>query len=348
MSGADRRFRAPREERWRALDELIQRPLSSLSAAEVDALARLHRLAAGDLAAAPLAGAAPQTQAELHARVARGRRALYRPPAIPMGQAISRFYARTLPRLVRANLLAVLASAALVLIPMALTWQAGRGDPGRAYAMASPAQREGARAFTLGWEAGTQGEDKAAASAFYISNNTSVALRAFAGGITLGVLTVWSLIYNGIQLGTTLALVEALGAQRNLGAFVVVHGPAELMAIALAAAGGLVLAGALLRPGARTRAASLAQRAPDALGLAVGAATLLALAGLLEGAVSPSALAPATKVGIGAGVTAAVLLWLGLMGRRSQGGDPEAIAAGQPADAASPEIPIRSPTGGDR
>lgn len=90
--------------------------------------------------------------------------------------------------------------------------------------------------------------------AFYFTNNASVALRAYALGGTVGV-------------GTALPP----------------HGGLELFAIIAAAAGGLRMARGLLRSGWSSRRESFERAARESLSLALGAAVLLAVAGLIEG-----------------------------------------------------------------
>jgi uncharacterized membrane protein SpoIIM required for sporulation len=80
-----------------------------------------------------------------------------------------------------------------------------------------------------------------------------------------------------------------------------------------------MLGDAILRPGLLRRTDALAAVALRAVAMAVGAASLLVIAGLLEGFVSPSDLPIGIKYAIGA--TTAVLLysWLLLAGRTRAG-----------------------------
>jgi len=140
---------------------------------------------------------------------------------------------------------------------------------------------------------------RSAASALILTNNIQVTFLTFAGGITLGLLTVWILISNGVQLGAIFGLLQAHGLSGGLAEFVVAHGFIELSVIFLAGGCGLSLGDGLLRPGLFSRGAALVRRARVGVKLILGSAPLLVIAGLIEGFISPSGLPWPAKLAVG-------------------------------------------------
>ena len=120
-----------------------------------------------------------------------------------------------------------------------------------------------------------------------VANNVQVSFAAFAGGVTVGLLTLLLLVANGISLGAVTGLYVSKGIGTLLLAFVAPHGVLELFAICVAAGGGFLLAAAILIPGARTRRSALVENGRRAARLIAGSTLLLLAAGTLEGFVSP-------------------------------------------------------------
>src|SRR5205823_1555848 len=61
-----------------------------------------------------------------------------------------------------------------------------------------------------------------------IVNNVRVAIIAFAGGLTVGLLTVYILVANGALLGTAFAVLQAAGLSWTLLTFISGHGVLQL------------------------------------------------------------------------------------------------------------------------
>ncbi len=78
------------------------------------------------------------------------------------------------------------------------------------------------------------------ASTFLFTSNISVALLAFAGGLSFGLITTWILFQNGFMLGVVFKLCADYGLLGALLAFIASHGVLEISAIILAGAGGFV------------------------------------------------------------------------------------------------------------
>lgn len=145
-----------------------------------------------------------------------------------------------------------------------------------------------------------------------LTNNIGVAFYAFAGGIFLGLGTLYILYVNGTMLGTIIAAFAQADAVAsiNFWGFVAPHGVIELPAIFIAAATGLMLGYALINPGDYDRKTSLKLTARKAVDIVIGVVIMLVIAGFIEGFFSPTLLAEWIKFTFAAVVFAALLWYL--------------------------------------
>jgi len=124
---------------------------------------------------------------------------------------------------------------------------------------------------------------KARGAQWYIQNNTTVALRTMALGITWGVGTIISLFATGVMLGAIGADYVLAGETEFLMGWLLPHGSFEIPAILIAGQAGLILAGALIGWGQRTgMKARLRAVASDVVTLSFGVAVFLVWAGIVE------------------------------------------------------------------
>lgn len=151
--------------------------------------------------------------------------------------------------------------------------------------------------------------------AYYVWNNVRIGFQTFAGGILLGLGTVWFLLFNGIYLGTIVGHLLQVGLGVQIASFVAGHSALELIAIAVSGAAGLKLGGALIAPGGRSRRRALVEEGRKAFELIGGAALMFAAAAVVEGFFSPLPLLPALKYAVGVLFAVVVLAWLLLSGR---------------------------------
>jgi len=92
--------------------------------------------------------------------------------------------------------------------------------------------------------------DYAFMTAFFITNNTTVAFNSFVWGILGGIGTVFVLAYNGLIVGGLMGFLREGGANMTVAyALILPHGVIELLAIFLSGGAGLMLGKALLFPG---------------------------------------------------------------------------------------------------
>jgi uncharacterized membrane protein SpoIIM required for sporulation len=131
------------------------------------------------------------------------------------------------------------------------------------------------------------------------TNNIEVTFLAFAGGLLLGVGTLYILAYNGLMLGAIAGLTIQGGNFSVFVRYVAPHGMLELSCITVAGAAGLRLAWAMIDPGRLSRGESLRLQARPAVAVIIGTAPCLVVAGLTEGFVTPHALTLPAALAVG-------------------------------------------------
>src|SRR5579863_573241 len=143
-----------------------------------------------------------------------------------------------------------------------------------------------------------------------MTNNLAVSFETFAGGISFGLLTLFSLYTNGMLLGVIGAACHHYGMSLALWSFVAAHGSLELPSIIIAGAAGLRLGHAMLFPGGYRWKDSVARGGIEATRLVSGIIPLLVSAGCLEGFFSPSHALVWLKFTVGAALFTLLNLWL--------------------------------------
>jgi uncharacterized membrane protein SpoIIM required for sporulation len=307
-------FIAERSSRWAALEAAIKTAkrgrLRSQSAGDIERFGLLLRQTSSDLAIARRDHPDAPITEYLNTLCARAHPLLYRGRPWRLG-SIGPFFATALPRSFRAAWPYIVASLALLVIGFIAGWVAVDLRPDlRASLVPQSLFDEMARG-----QIGTGVQDAPFAAAFIIQNNIRVALICFAGGMLLGIPTALVLLTNGWMLGTVAAAVRLGGYDYQFWSLIVPHGILELSVIVISGGTGLMLGDAILRPGQLRRTDSLARVAVQAVLLALGAATLLIIAGTLEAFVSPSSLPDGVKLGVGGTVGVLLYSWLLLAGR---------------------------------
>ncbi|MRH43198.1 stage II sporulation protein M [Aquibacillus halophilus] len=166
-------------------------------------------------------------------------------------------------------------------------------DPLHLYSLIPTEMAQGVDPTQLGEN--TESVDSAFMSAHIMTNNIQVAILAFAGGITFGLLTVYLLIYNGIMVGALAALFMQYGKSYEFWAYIVPHGMIELTAIFIAGGAGLLMGYKLFVPGHFTRGYQLKVQAKRSVQLLLGTIPLFIIAGVIEGYITPTSLTLETK-----------------------------------------------------
>lgn len=309
------RFLSERSRQWSELEALLTRagPVgSALPPRELRRLGELYRAAAADLAVARRAFPDSHGTLRLQALVASAHGVVY-------GRAARRetpleFFTRGLWQRIHQSLGSVGLAAAIM---------AGAVVLGVIWALNEPAAASG---LLPGGAHPTGGSFR---GAFYgisitargglavaiFTNNIEVAMLAVAGGFTFGILTAYSLAYNGALLGVLGALEWRAGGFGPFVRLVVPHGLLELSCISLAGAAGLRIARALIDPGRETRAQALSKMVPVLGSLVLGTMTFLVVAGVVEGFVTPWELPTAAAVSVGATLAGGFWTVVALRGR---------------------------------
>jgi uncharacterized membrane protein SpoIIM required for sporulation len=172
----------------------------------------------------------------------------------------------------------------------------------------------GSRADRLG---NRGAEDDVMMFGFYIYNNIKIGFQTFASGLLLGLGTLFFLLFNGIQIGTTMGYVATTENATRFFSFVAGHGSFELTAIALCGAAGLMLGRAVAFPGQRRRLDALAHEASSAIKIVYGAGLFLLVAAFIEAFWSAKiSIDPAIKYAVGAALWLFVILYLAIAGRQ--------------------------------
>jgi len=305
---------------WSELDALLRRAgrrgLRRLQPEEVEQIGRLYRAVTSDLAYASGRGYDGRLIIYLNRLVARAHAYVYGSAAATGWQRIARFYAQTFPREFRRSFVYIGICAAITVAAAVVAYVLVRTHPADAYALLPdqliPAQiRKSLHDSNFAFDPSTS---PAVASAI-ITNNIRVAIVAFAGCATLGLLTLWIIFFNGLMLGSVGALFTNAGFGADYWATVAPHGVIELTAIQIAGGAGLLISAGILAPGRLRRRDAIAAAARRAGVLIAGVASMLLVAGTIEGFFSPLRLPASDRIGVGVVTAVALILYFGFTGR---------------------------------
>ena len=284
--------------RWSAfasrLEDARRRGLRGMSEDQVSEFVAEYREVASDLARLRTASAGRDNDALFYVSrlVGAGHNLIYRRRAISTSTAW-RFISVSVPREVRRSWRPILLAALLFFAPMAVTAKAVIDDPSLAEELLPPGMLDRAEEGVARQRKGdtkyisVKDFERPIVASQIIANNVQVTFAAFASGITAGILTLLLLVTNGVSIGAVIGLYQTKGILKQLEMFVIPHSVLELSAICIAAGGGFLLASAILMPGERTRRAALVVNGRRAIRLLTATTMMLAIAGTLEGLLSP-------------------------------------------------------------
>jgi uncharacterized membrane protein SpoIIM required for sporulation len=292
-----KRWIARREPSWKQLDELLlrieKRGARSLSTDEIKKLASLYRSVSGDLARArtyqTLVG--NTIVQDLQRLTSRSYSQIYQGSRHQEWQAVREFILWGFPAVVQSAIAYILLATAIFVVGMLIAWWFAWRDPAFLSLVVPESMIRMVRDENKLWMGSILGIEPLAATGI-MTNNMTVSFRVVAGGMTLGLLSVYILFFNGVLIGA----VGALVGQNNLGypfwAFVFPHGSLELPAIFLAGGAAFLIARGLLFPGKLRRIDAIKVYGVQAAQLVVGVVVMLFVAGIIEGFFSPSPLVP--------------------------------------------------------
>lgn len=309
-----------RQADWHELERLLSGPARARpdEAQRLVQLASLYRAAAGDAARVRAAGADDGTIAYLDGLLARAHNRLYRAPK-PRRGAFTAFVSHVFPQTVRDNARFVGWASAAFYGPFLFGLLCAVVLPSFGPAVMGPEQVELYRRMYEQAPTQSQGVGSGSVSvSFYIQHNTSIAFRCFATGIFWGLGSVFTLVYNGLVIGTVFGVLIADEKALNILTFTCGHSAWELTAIVIAGAAGLRMGWALVSTKGLTRLASLKEAGPTVATLVGGAALMLFVAACIEGLWSGSAMPAPVKWAFAVGQILCVAAWLVYGGRRSR------------------------------
>lgn len=310
-------FIIAKQQSWQRLAALVrdaQSNIVSLHAGELQELGRLYRQITSDLAQARRDYPGHPVTVYLNDLVAQGHSAIYRERSASVN-GLKHYFGVLLPQTFRQMLPWTLAAFILFLVPALVGWVLTARDPSAGIALMPRLQPvvEDIRAGHEWWR--SINDENAGNAALILTNNISVAFRAFIGGLTLGLFTIFILYQNGLMLGILAGAAQKLGFAGNLWGFIAAHGVMELSIIFLAGGAGLHLGWSILYPGLLTRRAALVAAARRSVVLSGAIVMFLVLAGLIEGFISPSYLPLWVKLAVAVGSGVVMYGYLLLTGR---------------------------------
>jgi uncharacterized membrane protein SpoIIM required for sporulation len=306
-------FVAERRERWRALERLLAE--GPATGAEWSELASSYRAICADLSIARSAGMPSDVQDVLDDLAGRAHNRLYAVRPTGWGRTLVHDALVGFPRELRAQWRFFLLATTLFYGPFVVGAIGAASDPSFGAAVLSPeVLAEVERAYATDDLVRGFGGDVTMAG-FYVLNNVGIAFRCFATGALFGLGSIYSLVYNGLFIGTIAGHLAGVGLGGNLLAFVAGHSAWELTGVCVAGAAGLRLGWALVATGGLTRASSVRRASGTIYRLVIGAAFLLLVAAAIEGFWSAGPLPTPVKLVFGVVQIGIVAAWLTFGGR---------------------------------
>lgn len=296
-------FVGARAAMWAELEHLVDAAGSSparLGPHGVRRLGTTYRAAAADLALARRRFPGDPIVVRLEQLVLRGRQLVYHTK--PARSTVREFVSRGYWRRVRERPGLLLLSAACLVLPALLAGFWAWRDPGPASGLVPDAYQSVTQPRSPGHDLGESVDQQSELAATIFTNNIQVAFLAFAGGMLLGLGTLYILLYNGLLLGAVAGLAIGSGNGRPFFELVTAHGVLELSCIVVSGAAGLRLAAAIVYPGTRSRMDALRTESRAAVEMVLGTCAWLVVAGLVEGFLTPA----------GKGLTVVLVVGFGL------------------------------------
>jgi len=293
------RFLSERTDAWEELSQLVDRArgrIGRLGPEEILRLGELYRVAAADLALARRSYPLAAGTRRLQGLVIQAHSLVY--SRATRSETAGEFLSRGMWVRIRQNgrCLALSAGVMVGAVVLGVLW--ALLDPASAVGLLPSGSHVSVNSRGAFYGISVPARGGLAVSIFV--NNIEVSILAIAGGFTFGILTVYSLAYNGALLGVLGTLEWRGGGFDQFLRLILPHGLLELSCIALAGAGGLTIARALIDPGRSSRTDALAAIVPQLGATLMAVVIFLVAAGLTEGFVTPWDLPTGAALGVGA------------------------------------------------
>jgi uncharacterized membrane protein SpoIIM required for sporulation len=286
------RFRMEREDDWLKLEKLLARvektSLRSLSEEEIVSLTVLYRSTLSSLSVARATSLDHALVDYLESLSTRAYFFVYGARTTLLSR-IGRFFARDWPLAVQGLWRETLVALFVTLLGVGVAYLLVSNDPdwyyafvprGLAHGRDPSASTEFLRKSL--YDGGDMTEFLSIFATQLFTNNTQVAILAFALGFAFGAPTILLLLHNGCIAGAMIALYVSHGLGFGFSGWLLVHGVTEISAVILAGAAGLRIGWALAFPGVQTRTEAAGAAGRQAALAMCGVVLMLLVACLLE------------------------------------------------------------------
>jgi uncharacterized membrane protein SpoIIM required for sporulation len=290
-----KQFVKQHRENWKQLEEMISllsKRRNTVNGEQITDFYRNYQKAAQNLSYSQTYFPTDEVTEYLNGLVSKAHNLLYKDQVSSFKQIRYFFSTRFIGLLVE-QWKFVLIAMVLFVIGFVGSFLAVMNDPLHMYSILPAEISGGVDPEQLGQHDGAV--DSTYMSASIMTNNIQVAILAFAGGVTFGLLTVYLLIYNGLIVGALAALFWHHGKSYDFWAYIVPHGMIELTAIFIAGGAGLLMGYKLFVPGSQSRIYQLKLHAKRSVMLLLGTIPLFIIAGIIEGFITPAAISLEAK-----------------------------------------------------
>lgn len=317
---------------WDRLQTLTHQS-GRLTGVEADEVIDLYQRTATHLSVVRSSAADPVLEARLSSLVA-GARSVVTGVNVPLLSGVARFFVATFPAAVYRCRYWWIGTAVVALLVSALIAFRVIADPALATSVVDSDQIKQLIDHDF---ASYYRDNPAGDFAFEVwVNNARVAALCLVTGVAI-VPVLIVLMSNQENLGLIGGLLIGAGRSDLFFGLILPHGLLELTVVYVAAGAGLRLGWSWIAPGRRTRARALAQEGRAAGAMALGLGVWLLISGGVEAFVTPSALPTWARIGIGASVWVAFLVYVFWVGRRAD-------LAGETGDVRASELDATVPT----
>jgi len=309
------RFVRLRRPVWERFEAQLAAKRAAMTHADLEEMALSYRQVLHDhaLSAARYPGTAAAQR--LRALAVEGTRRLVVGRSEATGGLVG-FFTRAFPRAFRRQL--GLTGIALALFLLAAVWGLAITAlrPGLGITFLGPQAVSGLADGKLWTDSLVSTVPPAVSSSQIATNNISVALSAWSGGILAGIVPLYLVLLNGLLLGSILGLTLHYSMAGELLEFISAHGMLEISLILVAAGAGLGIGRAVLVAGDRPRSLALREATREALTVLLGCVPWFVVLALVEVLISPSPELPVSfKLAVGLSLETLFLALATLPGR---------------------------------
>jgi len=253
--------------------------------------------------------------------VGQAHKYLYSFPPVRSSQ-VKQFFIGILPGVILENRGVILLAAVFFFVPYLVSFILCVSNPDTASLLVSNSFLE--QIVDMHRAGATSGRGAAmstAALSFYVYNNVSIAFFSFAGGVLMGLGTIYFLVYNGLTLGAIFGYIIAQGYGSHLLVFVTAHSVLELGGLVVAGAAGLLLGYTIIKATKFYKKDQLSLQKNKIFYLLCAATLMITSAAAIEGGISPQPLPYIMKITVALVSLIALVFYFGLLPVRRKRGN---------------------------